>query len=565
MEFAALSRLTNKPVYEKIAHRAMESIWQHRNKVSNLVGNVINVNTGRWVRQDAGVGAGIDSYYEYCLKSYILLGDVSYWDRFQKHYGGIMRYIKQGAALVDVYLGNPHQRAKHFMDALLAFWPGLQVLTGDVEHAVSTHHMLFHVMRQHKFIPEAFTVDFRVHWAQHPLRPEFIESTYFLYKATRDSHYRKVGEEIIDSLQKYARVPCGFAAVHDIRTLAHEDRLDSFVLAETFKYLYLLYTDDHELPFDINSFLFTTEAHLLPLSLSRFQYTPEDIVKGSFNDMVDQSCVKDTAGRICDNLGSAFGGMVQVAVGLRDALSKSLQRERITKAHCRSEKPQLKERLKPEETDLGNADHINILADMGVLVKEMKDGRMQFTHDATRAASKRHSEQGILFMQELVQRVKMQQQEGTQMPVYVEILFPAEYKRSFMAGPAIFGPSLLDDSTCVIGNIKVADPPEACGSLENGQTLRGHVALIRRGSCTFIEKVINVQSVGAAAAVIVDNRPAEPGQLPFAMSSDVPSEVSIPSVFCLQTDGDLLWSYVVENEVVRVRLSGDAKERDVRS
>ena len=56
-----------------------------------------------------------------------------------------------------------------------------------------------------------------------------------------------------------------------------------------------------------------------------------------------------------------------------------------------------------------------------------------------------------------------------------------------------------------------------------------------------------------------DNRPAEPGQLPFAMSSDVPSEVSIPSVFCLQTDGDLLWSYVVENEVVRVRLSGDAK------
>ena len=123
---------------------------------------------------------------------------------------------------------------------------------------------------------------------------------FMYFQATRDSHYRKVGEEIIDSLQKYARVPCGFAAVHDIRTLAHEDRyllsltavrcccscwiwkfrLDSFVLAETFKYLYLLYTDDHELPFDINSFLFTTEAHLLPLSLSRFQYTPEDIVKG---------------------------------------------------------------------------------------------------------------------------------------------------------------------------------------------------------------------------------------------------------------------------------------------
>ena len=65
-----------------------------------------------------------------------------------------MRYVKHGAAMVDVYLGNPHQRAKKFMDALLAFWPGLQVLTGDLKPAVSTHHMLFHVMKQHKFIPE---------------------------------------------------------------------------------------------------------------------------------------------------------------------------------------------------------------------------------------------------------------------------------------------------------------------------------------------------------------------------------------------------------------------------
>lgn len=32
------------------------------------------------------------------------------------------------------------------------------------------------------FLPQAFTTDFRVHWAQHPLRPEFAESTYFLYK-----------------------------------------------------------------------------------------------------------------------------------------------------------------------------------------------------------------------------------------------------------------------------------------------------------------------------------------------------------------------------------------------
>lgn len=48
-----------------------------------------------------------------------------------------------------------------------------------------------------------------------------------------------------------------------------EDRMDSFVLSETFKYLYLLFADDKNMLLDINDFVFTTEAHLLPLSLAR--------------------------------------------------------------------------------------------------------------------------------------------------------------------------------------------------------------------------------------------------------------------------------------------------------
>jgi hypothetical protein len=33
---------------------------------------------------DSGVGAGIDSYYEYCLKAYILLGEEDYLQRFNQ-------------------------------------------------------------------------------------------------------------------------------------------------------------------------------------------------------------------------------------------------------------------------------------------------------------------------------------------------------------------------------------------------------------------------------------------------------------------------------------------------
>ena len=44
-------------------------------------------------------------------------------------------------------------------------------------------------------------------------------------------------------------------------------RMDSYVLAETFKYLYLLFSDKDQLILDVDDYVFTTEAHLLPLSL----------------------------------------------------------------------------------------------------------------------------------------------------------------------------------------------------------------------------------------------------------------------------------------------------------
>jgi len=50
-----------------------------RHRGTDLMGSVLNVNSGDWVRRDSGVGAGIDSYYEYCLKAYILLGNYSYF------------------------------------------------------------------------------------------------------------------------------------------------------------------------------------------------------------------------------------------------------------------------------------------------------------------------------------------------------------------------------------------------------------------------------------------------------------------------------------------------------
>lgn len=62
----------------------MDELWKLRHRSSDLMGTVLNVNSGTWVRRDSGVGAGIDSYYEYCLKAYVLLGQDRYLSRFNK-------------------------------------------------------------------------------------------------------------------------------------------------------------------------------------------------------------------------------------------------------------------------------------------------------------------------------------------------------------------------------------------------------------------------------------------------------------------------------------------------
>lgn len=162
LEFAALSRLSGEPIFEAKAHAAMDALWKFRHRGSDLMGTVLNVHSGDWIRRDSGVGAGIDSYYEYCLKSYVLLGEGRYLDRFNRHYNAVMKYIYHQPILIDVHMHRPHTKSRNYMDSLLAFWPGLQVLFGDLKPAVQTHEMLYQVMQMHTLLPEAFTFDFQV-------------------------------------------------------------------------------------------------------------------------------------------------------------------------------------------------------------------------------------------------------------------------------------------------------------------------------------------------------------------------------------------------------------------
>jgi mannosidase alpha-like ER degradation enhancer 1 len=73
--------------------------------------------------------------------------------------------------------------------SLQAFWPGLQVLLGDVHLAAASHQRFFSLWMKFGLLPERYLLmEQTIHPTEryYPLRPELAESTYALYEATRD-------------------------------------------------------------------------------------------------------------------------------------------------------------------------------------------------------------------------------------------------------------------------------------------------------------------------------------------------------------------------------------------
>ncbi|XP_056696051.1 alpha-mannosidase I MNS4 isoform X2 [Spinacia oleracea] len=269
LEFGILSRLTNNPVFEQVTKNAVRGLWACRSKI-NLVGAHINVFTGEWTQKDAGIGTSIDSFYEYLLKAFLLFGDEEHLFMFQEAYGAVMRYLFTDPWYVEVNMDSAAIVWPLF-NSLQAFWPGLQVLAGDVDPAIRTHAAFYSVWKRYGFTPEGFnlaTLSVQQGQKSYPLRPELAESTYWLYKATRDTRYLDVGRDIVSSLQYGARCPCGYCHITDVEDHKREDHMESFFLAETVKYLWLLFDlavgGDNLVESGPYKYIFSTEGHLLP-------------------------------------------------------------------------------------------------------------------------------------------------------------------------------------------------------------------------------------------------------------------------------------------------------------
>lgn len=282
IEFGTLSRLTGKPVYYEKAKRALVETYRRRSSIG-LVGEGINVENGQWTNSDSHISGAIDSYYEYLLKSWLLFGDRDCRRMWLDSITSINKYLadpatQRGSANVKglkrtpdwiaptLWYGhadmNTGVRGATTYGALDAFFPAVLALSGDLNRAKRLQESSFTMWKQAGIEPEEF--DYRamkITSPGYPLRPEIVESTYYLYHYTKDPKYLAMGEQLWRDFVKYCRTDEGYAALKNVITKEKSDSMQSFLFAETFKYFYLLFAPPRTLNF--NEVIFNTEAHPL--------------------------------------------------------------------------------------------------------------------------------------------------------------------------------------------------------------------------------------------------------------------------------------------------------------
>ncbi|XP_039081613.1 endoplasmic reticulum mannosyl-oligosaccharide 1,2-alpha-mannosidase-like [Hyaena hyaena] len=293
LEFRELSRLTGNKKFQEAAEEVTRRVHSLPGKKDGLVPMFISTHSGLFTHLGVfTLGARADSYYEYLLKQWIQGGkkETQLLEDYVEAVEGIKRHLlRKSEPRKLTFVGElAHGRFSAKMDHLVCFLPGTLALgahhglpAGHMELARALMDTCYQMNRQMEtglspeivhfnLYPQGDRKDVQVKPADRHnlLRPETVESLFYLHRLTGERKYQDWGWEILQSFNKYTRVPSGgyssISNVQDPRSPQPRDKMESFFLGETLKYLYLLFSDDPDL-LSLDTYVFNTEAHPLPI------------------------------------------------------------------------------------------------------------------------------------------------------------------------------------------------------------------------------------------------------------------------------------------------------------
>lgn len=319
LEFNYLSYLTGDAKYSIEAMKVLQHI-KTLPKVEGLVPIYISPQSGDFSGDNIRLGSRGDSYYEYLIKVWLQQKGTNFsylYDMYVEAIKGVRHLlVRKSVPNGLLFVGElPYGHEGGFspkMDHLVCFLPGTLALGATKgltkEKAMKENLLTFEDLENLKLAedlaktcveiysvtstglaPEIAYFNIEGNSEGGPdggnksskylndiiikpadrhnlLRPETVESLFYLYRITGDSKYREWGWQIFEAFEKYTKIDSGgYTSLDDVTVIPprRRDKMETFFLGETLKYIYLLFGNSTTIPLD--EYVFNTEAHPIPI------------------------------------------------------------------------------------------------------------------------------------------------------------------------------------------------------------------------------------------------------------------------------------------------------------
>lgn len=282
LEFIALSQRTGDPKYQQKAENVITQL-QKIFPSDGLLPIFINPHSGTpSYHSTITFGAMGDSFYEYLLKAWVQGNKTESVKHYRKMWEtsmeGLLTLVRKTTPSSFTYLcEKTGESLSDKMDELACFVPGMLALGSSGYEPDKAAKILslaeelawtcynFYDSTPTKLAGENYFFhpgqDMNVGTSWNILRPETVESLMYLWRYTGNKTYQEWGWNIFQAFEKNSRVDSGYVGLKDVNTGDKDNMMQSFFLAETLKYLYLLFSPPSYISFD--EWVFNTEAHPL--------------------------------------------------------------------------------------------------------------------------------------------------------------------------------------------------------------------------------------------------------------------------------------------------------------
>lgn len=296
LEFTYLSEITGNPIFkEKVDH--IRQVMKNIEKPNGLYPNFINIMTGQWSSTHVSIGAMGDSFYEYLIKAYIQLGDEEAGQLYDE---AMDAFVANGLVKTSVqnkllYIAESNNNQDQDVVGHLACFAGGMFAIGahvrpnntnavrDAEigrNFTNTCHESY-IRSNSRIGPEVFRFSDNIEAESdvndskgYILRPEVIESYFIMYRITGDRKYRNWAWDAAQAIENLCKAGpgSGYSGLRNVYAInpGQDDVQQTFFLAETLKYLYLIFSTDDLI--DLSQWVFNTECHPLPIKATNPLY-----------------------------------------------------------------------------------------------------------------------------------------------------------------------------------------------------------------------------------------------------------------------------------------------------